>query len=256
MTFESDNWNFPPTTTETVEWRGRNVTLTCFDIPAGDGGGDIRVYDARPLFPDREFWEATAEKRGFAIHHDAAALADEDKDFDGSTLDESLDRLDVIYRTHLANNWNGIGYHRVEDPFGRIFITGSSATHRAHAKGWDTVTQTSWNHSWIGFCLMGNFVSEPPNDLMRRAMRVYLQWETDQRRTPMLMAPHKRLTPGTECPGAWAKVDAWSDIVLLPRTAQPMPPAPVTGIRERLTDRLNGVQSAINGLRAEIDTLP
>lgn len=220
MGFKSDEWELRATGLEQVRWRGQDLILNYAEI----AGGTVRVYDVRYHFPDAEVWAATHEKRGYAVHHDAVVLRDEDKNFNGTTLDESLDRLDVVYRYHLNFNgerpgeatWNGIGYHRMIDPSGRVFITGGSGTHRAHAKGWDPVAQATWNQTFIGYCFMGDHSAGSPPEAAMRAFCEVLQWETDRRGVSMILRPHKHLTPDTACPGSWVGVDAWADVTLRP----------------------------------------
>ena len=237
MTFDSDNWGLPVVGAEAVSWRGLVEQIPYFEVEGH------RVYDVRHLFPDKEEWLASVPKRGFAVHHDAAPLRDEDRNFSGTTLDESLDRLRIIYDDHVAKGWNGIGYHRVGDPAGRVFITGSSATHRAHAAGWDYTTGTSFNHSWIGYCFMGDHSGSRPPEPAMRAFRAFLQWETNMRGVEMLMRPHKFLTPDTQCPGGWAAENAWADVVLKP-AAKPAPtpaPAPVDLRVVQIRDLANAI---------------
>lgn len=221
----ADNWPLRIDGTERVTWQGAEIA-----IPYCEYAPDLRAYDVRTLFPDDEAWIATVEKRGYAVHHDAGPLADADKNFNGTTLDESLDRLDIIWRDHREKGWNGIGYHRLIDPAGRVFLTGSSATHRAHAKGWDYTTGTTLNHTWLGVCFMGDWSGGRPPETAMRAFRAFLQWETNQRGVPMLLRPHKNLQPGTECPGGWAANDAWADVVLRP-AAPPSSPQPAPAPR-------------------------
>ena len=219
-----DNWGLRIDGEEGVSSGGALAMLPYHDIK--DAAGvfvGVRVYDVRHLFSDAFGDTNGVEKIGFAIHHDAAVMADEDKNFNGTTLDEELDRINVIHRYHtVTNGWPGIGYHRLVAPSGRIFITGGSASQRAHV--------AQLNHKWIGWCLMGDWSAGRPGEKQTNALKAGLQWETNLRgsvRCPsMLMAPHKRLTPGTECPGGWAAKDAWEGLTLLPQAAAPPPPPP------------------------------
>ncbi|MGE3857273.1 MAG: peptidoglycan recognition family protein [Dehalococcoidia bacterium] len=265
--FPSDAWGFRIDGHERVAWQGRDV-----ELPYQDIAGGCRVYDVRHLFPDLEAWVATVAKRGYTVHHDAVVMRDEDRNYSGTTLDEDLDRLGVIYRYHVNANgerpgeagWNGIGYHRVVSPAGRIFITGASSTHRAHAKGWDWDTSTTYNHSWIGWCLMGDHSAARPPETQMRALRAGLQWETNQRGVEMALRPHKFLTPDTDCPGSWAAVDAWHDVTLRPQAVEPPTappaaaepaPAPPTGMSAVAVAKA-ALVTCRQVLTATIDRLP
>lgn len=207
-------------------------------VPFTEIGQGVRLYDVRSRFSDA-FGETRGEKIGYAIHHDATVMADEDKNFNGTTIDEELDRLGVIHRHHTVNNgWGGIGYHRVIGLSGRVYLTGSSNTQRAHVE--------ALNHKWIGYCFMGDWSNGRPSEPAMHALRTALQWETDQRGVPMQMAPHKRLTPGTACPGGWADVTAWAGLTLTPST-----PVPTVDVEAALR-ALGDAETAIRAARAAL----
>ena len=221
-----DNWGLRIDGEEGVSW---GVALAL--LPYSDIAGGTRIYDVRHLFSDSFGPTNGVEKIGYAIHHDAAVMADEDKNFNGTTMDEELDRIKVIHRTHVVDNgWGGIGYHRIIAPSGRVYLTGSSASQRAHA--------AALNHLWIGYCFMGDWSNGRPPEPAMASLRATLQWETNQRGVPMQMAPHKRLTPGTSCPGGWAKVDAWQTLTLTPRAA-------TTTIRQELEEASRHLAAAL-----------
>lgn len=232
-----DNWGLRIDGSETVAWSGGTSQVPYHDIKDAAGAFvGVRVYDVRGLFSDGFGPTNVVVKIGYAIHHDAVLMADEDKNFSGTTLDEDLDRIAVIHRYHTqTNGWAGIGYHRLISPAGRVFLVGGSASQRAHVAG--------LNHKWIGYCFMGDWSNGRPPQKATDALKAALQWETSLRGTAggggMLMAPHKRLNPGTTaCPGGWAAKDAWEGLTLLPQAAAPPPPVDLERARALARDLL------------------
>ena len=174
----------------------------------------VRIYDARSLVPLAQYADGAEDKTGYTVHHDAVP-------FGKLTIGDEIARIQAIDEYHRNHNqWPGIGYHRVIAPSGRTYLVGSSSTVRAHVEG--------LNHLWIGYCLLGDWTTLRPPDEQMHALRVVTQWETDRRGIPMEIAPHKRVNPGTACPGGWAAVDAWQGVVLQPGAPTPIPPPPVT----------------------------
>lgn len=214
--------------------------MPVMNVPRTGGAGTIKLYDVRAIFPDEQRWTTTTEKTGFVFHHDAVVFRDEDRNFNGSTLDESLGRLRTIYDYHRnvdgmrepgEPSWNGIGYHVVVDPAGRLFLAGDVNTHRAHV--------TKRNHDLIGVCYMGNFadglghdgkatgpLQDRPTQAALIAADSFCRFVTTQLGREMTLRPHKYYQ-SKECPGTWAAVDAWADFRYKP--GQFMPPVEEPG---------------------------
>jgi len=91
---------------------------------------------------------------GVAQHHDAAIMSPGDENYDGSTLDEDLRRLDLIYRVGIGNGWGGFPYHFVASPNGRVFYTTDLSFFGAHV--------ARRNHQLVGVALMGLFTDAQP----------------------------------------------------------------------------------------------
>lgn len=189
----ADNW--------TITFTGVEEGLSYVEV---DG---VRIYDVRHLVSHNGYPMNEYDKIGYAIHHDAVVMT-------GTTIAEELARIQTIDRYHReVNGWPGIGYHRMIAPSGRVYILSGSGYQRAHVE--------NDNHRWIGYCFMGSWTAKRPPEVAMNALKVALQWETNQRKITMLVAPHKRLTAGTECPGAWAMMSSWETIVLLPAPIVP-----------------------------------
>lgn len=197
-----------------------------------------QILDIRRMFPDQQVWANTLRhKEGFAIHHDAVAFSGEDLDFNGSTLDESLERIRIIYDFHRNKGWNGIGYHYLIDPEGRIFLAGNEDTHRAHVSG-GYINGVSHNDRLVGICFLGNYADregpdgrpiapllDRPTPQAIKSMIWLTQEVTDTLNRPMTIHPHKYYQ-NKACPGTWANVDAWDGLVLEPKEVQIDPSLP------------------------------
>jgi len=194
-----DHWTQPP-------FEGDEHGAPYFTITDG-----IRVYDVRGMFTDTFPQDSPVEKMGYTAHHAAVVLG-------GDTVAHDLATIRAIHSHHVnTNGWGGIGYHRIIGNGRRIYITGTSGSQRAHV--------AALNHQWIGWCFLGDWSNGRPTEDMMLTFRTGVQWETDRRGVPMQLAPHKRLNPGTACPGSWAGVDAWAGLVLRPQAPAP-PPLP------------------------------
>lgn len=138
----------------------------------------VDIWDARIWFPTRvgasgvTFWGRTAEQvTGLALHHDAVAFQDIDRNFSGTTIDEERARMQASYNWHTKFrdgnpdmkrigvdgwNWPGMGYHLYAFPSGRIYLVGDLATVRAHV--------AHRNTPLAGLVLAGDFTNAPPVD--------------------------------------------------------------------------------------------
>lgn len=162
----------------------------------------LRFADVRHLWPlqgpavyQRDF----AQLIGAAVHHDAAIMAPGDRDFNGSTLDEDLERLEAIHRHSLTQGWGTFPYHMMASPNGRLFYTLDLRYYGAQV--------ARRNHETVGLALMGDFTSRHPGDgqLCAAAMGLVVM----MRRAGRLLAlkGHREWAlpgHGTACPG-----DTW-----------------------------------------------
>jgi hypothetical protein len=238
----------------------QQVALPFLDIPypALDGSpGSIRVFDVRGVWPDK-FAPSTAEKDELTWHHDAVFFEDGDKDFNGSTLDESMERIDSIRRQHVdVNGWPAIGYHLGIDAQGRGFLFGSLDTQRAHvAKN---------NHRMIGLVFFGNFETQgAPTQAAQRAGDGISSWITKQLGRDMACRPHREVEgQSTVCPGGtWLvgrsvfDVGGYDRVVGAVKAPPPIaPPAPVATKKQQIIDQLNVAQAELNRVRALVETI-
>lgn len=177
-----------------------------------DAGDGVRVFDVRSQWSDGFPDSGPIEKVGYAVHHAAFAAG-------SGSLESDLSLIGAIHSYHTeTNGWAGIGYHRIIGGGRRVYMVGGSASQRAHVQG--------LNHQYIGWCFLGDWTLQRPDEDRVAALRVGLSWETDRRGVPMVIAPHKRLNEGTLCPGGWTVRESWAGLVLRPGVSQPSPPAP------------------------------
>lgn len=249
--------------TRIISWGGMTRALHVFNAGAQlarVGRSDLsnslswlNILDIRTLFPDEKPWVNTGQdlyKRAVVIHHDAVAFKDEDKNFNGSTLDESLDRLKVIYDYHRNVNgvrdpsgasWNGIGYHIAIDPAGRAFLCGALDTHRAHTLGSIVGTgglAAEINEVAIGIVFLGNYADSLAQD--GKPLPPLLDRPTKEAIATLVglidfllaglgrqleVHPHKFYQPDTVCPGTWTRADSWG--LMTPQAPQPVAPVPL-----------------------------
>jgi hypothetical protein len=206
----------------------------------------IDLYDVRGSFPDREDWSTHIVKTGFVLHHDGVNFPDLDKDFNGTTLDESLERLAIIYSYHLnkKSTWNGIGYHFAIDPSGRVFITGNLNTHRAHTKG--------RNYEEIGVVFLGDFSHVRPTDQAISAWQQTMSWVAARTGNEYTVHPHKfyQTDPATTCPGGWATENSWDDFTVTPivveEAAKPVPQELTPQLRQQLRAVIGDMRLELN----------
>lgn len=137
----------------------------------------VTVYDATEWFPTMPgrsgvvfHQRRIADIDTFAVHHDAVAFKDLDRNFNGTTLDEERARMQASYNWHTrwrdtappadvdvgGWNWPGMGYHLYAFPSGRIYLVGDLATIRAHVAHRNTRS--------IGLVFAGEFMRTPPAD--------------------------------------------------------------------------------------------
>lgn len=212
----------------------------------------FEVYDVSSMFPDTDktWTRALSMITGFAVHHDAVAFSGADVNFNGRTLDESLQRLRAIWQYHIDQGWNGIGYHAVIDLEGRIFIPRDDVidTHRAHVSS-ATPNRTpvpagkpNWNRQLVGVCFMGHYsdgrlpdgkavgpLDDRPTTLQLQALDALCRTVTDYLQRPMTLRPHK-FYQVKECPGSWVLPDAWGDVYSPTPAPAPNPPSNDAGL--------------------------
>lgn len=121
--------------------------------------GRTRAIDVRHLFPPTPGGAVIRlrsfdQLRGIAVHHDGVMMPAGDQDFDGSTLDEDLGRLNAIYQQGRRQGWGGFPYHFVASPNGRLFYTLDVRHLGAHV--------ARRNHELVGLALMGDFTMQRP----------------------------------------------------------------------------------------------
>lgn len=245
---------------ESVTWRGKRTTLPVGNIAYGESL--FPVYSVGSLFPDQAGMRVRpiSQVEEIAMHHDAVAFSGKDANFNGSTLDESLDRLSAVYNWHInlngmrepgAASWQGIGYHAMIDPAGRIFIPRTDVldTSRAHVAGYDPARGNQYlNNLAVGICFMGNFAdseydhsglpaapaADRPTVAAMAAFNAFAQFTADSVNKALELHPHSWYAryPGQgakPCPGNWVKTNAWSgssDFRYQP--SQPTTPPPST----------------------------
>lgn len=173
--------------------------------------GNCEILDVRGLFPADPNspvgqYRSLAWISDIGIHHDAIAMPPGDQNYNGSTLDEDLERLAAVYHYHKdTKGWGGIAYQMMASPNNRAFLTGNLDQMGA--------TVAKRNHQVLGIALMGNFqFNEPGNIELCAASRcVVYMWQ--QMGRFVMVSGHKELalpSDPTACPGNTWPVD-WRD---------------------------------------------
>ena len=112
----------------------------------------------------RHFWEPSgsaarlkpAPASGITIHHDGVLFEEGDRNHNGTTLDEDLQRLEAIHNACVANGWGSFCYHLVASPNRRLFYTLDLSYFGAHV--------ARHNHELQGLALIGDFTRAEPNE--------------------------------------------------------------------------------------------
>lgn len=114
----------------------------------------------------------------------------------------------TLHKVHLANGWDGLGYHFVvgngtqsgdgEVEVGFRWRDQREGAHARARKGDDN----RWNLHGIGICLVGDFTTVPPSQRQMDALvRVVRALMVEYGIPEENVVPHS-LVHGTECPGA------------------------------------------------------
>jgi len=157
----------------------------------------IEVADVRHLFPDApdqdcSNYHAPEAIRGIALHHDGIIMPPGDQDYNGTTLDEDMERLQTIYDYNL-DRLGGFPYHLVGTPNSRLFWCRSLLTWGAHVGG--------MNDRLLGIAIMGDYrQAEPPAEgLCSLSLGLIILWRFLGHLS--VVQGHREWAPGTECPG-------------------------------------------------------
>jgi len=70
----------------------------------------------------------------FEAHHDGVLQLPGDHDYNGTTLDEDIERLQAIHAHAIAQGWGSFPYHFDASPNGRTFYTLDIRYRGSHAK--------------------------------------------------------------------------------------------------------------------------
>lgn len=138
------------------------------------------------------------------IHHDGVIMEPGDEDFNGTTLDEDLERMDADYRWSIdKKNLGRFPYHMAATPNGRLFYTLDVSRIGAHVGGHNTRSN--------GLVLLGSFLGSrrpTPEALCAAAKGNLILWTWLRRMTGV--EGHKEMpNQNTRCPGdqwlAWER---------------------------------------------------
>ncbi|KKM95373.1 hypothetical protein LCGC14_1188970 [marine sediment metagenome] len=135
------------------------------------------------------------------IHHDGVLMAPGDADFNGTTLDEDLERMDADYRWAIdTKNLGRFPYHMAATPNGRLFYTLDVGRIGAHVGGHNTRSNA--------LVFLGSFLGQrrpTPEALCAGAKGLLIGWTWLGRLTPI--EGHKEMPDqSTRCPG-----DGWHE---------------------------------------------
>ena len=114
--------------------------------------GPYEIVDVRNRYPVlTRYGRSLSQVRRTVLHHDGVIMRAGDQDFDGSTLDEDLARMDADYRWSIDQNKFGrFPYHMAATPNGRLFYTLDVGLIGAHVGGHNTES--------TGLVFLGSFL--------------------------------------------------------------------------------------------------
>ena len=120
----------------------------------------IEVVDVRHYWAPSGSAARLKQRRatGIVIHHDGVLFPEGDRNHNGTTLDEDLQRIDAIHNHSVAQGWGSFPYHMVATPNNRLFYTLDLRYFGAHV--------ARHNHELQGLALMGDFTRAEPNDAL------------------------------------------------------------------------------------------
>ncbi len=123
------------------------------------GNPPITIWDIRHRYPvNHRRTRSLSAIQQIAIHHDGVNFDAGDQDYDGSTVDEDLSRMDADYRSFARFNWYDMAYHMMVSPNGRAYYTRTSTLVGAHVKYHNTPT--------LGIAGMGDYRFHWPSGVM------------------------------------------------------------------------------------------
>ncbi len=160
--------------------------------------GNKRIVDVTHIYtvrPDKRYVRDEDKVDALAIHHDASAMEAGDLDYNGSTLDEDLERIQAVWNYHYrVKNWGRIAYQGMVSPNGRVFLTLPLNLIGAHIGGRNSITD--------GLCFMGDLSSRPPTKQAVCAMGVGIAAFWRYRGGYHRLQGHKGFEgQSTRCPG-------------------------------------------------------
>lgn len=160
--------------------------------------GNKRIVNVCNIFtvhPDKIYRRDEDKVDALAVHHDASAMKAGDLDYNGSTMDEDLDRIAAIHDYHYnVKGWGRIAYHGMVSPNGRVFLTLPLQWVGAHIRGRNSITD--------GLCFMGDLSKRPPTKEAICAMGVGIAAFWRYRRSYLQLQGHKGFeNQSTACPG-------------------------------------------------------
>lgn len=132
-------------------------------VPVRRTIGRAIIFDVRHIFPPQHAGSVGRPRLmsnllGLAVHHDGVIMAPGDRDYNGTTLNEDLERLGAIYRHGADQGWGGFPYQFVASPNGRLFYTTDVSLFGAHV--------ARRNHELLGLALMGDFSATWPGQAL------------------------------------------------------------------------------------------
>jgi len=127
--------------------------------------------------------------RSITIHHEGMP----DMPVHFTDRRSTIDRLELVRRSHMNRGWGDIGYHYIIDRAGNVWQARPLDYQGAHVR--------DHNAHNIGVMLLGNFEIQHPSDAQVRAMRQFVRQLSDEHGVPSRrIHTHQELAP-TSCPG-------------------------------------------------------
>jgi N-acetylmuramoyl-L-alanine amidase len=135
----------------------------------------------------------TSRWKSFILHHTYDPPKKSIKGVDYSVEDERK-FLELIEDGHENKGWNGIGYHIIIMPSGRVWYSNrwKQQINGAHCKG--------HNNNTIGICMFGNMMLDEPTDEQTVSLAMTIHGINLAIKKKLPISFHRHYT-NTRCPG-------------------------------------------------------
>jgi hypothetical protein len=159
------------------------------------GDPPITLWDVRKRYEVTCHYQRSLNRiTDIAVHHDGVLFEKGDRDYDGSTVDEDLARMDADARAAARFGWPDMPYHAIISPNGKAYYVRSTDLVGANVNRGNTPV--------IGVALMGDFSLRDPDIIAQQLAGVFIGAAFRGLWRPLRIRPHHDFDgQSTVCPG-------------------------------------------------------